>query len=120
MERDRSNVRLYESLINNAASDIASKSTGWHDRAYQSLADAASLNVINKDITPVRELMIKLLVDTSVRVEAAEYYSGLRHPVTAIGCDPRQRFVVVADSRGQPSRPVSRLAIGTCRFDRVL
>ena len=99
-ERDRANTQLFRSLVNNAESDIASKNTGWFQRAHDKLTEAARLLIPEKDPKRLRELMIKLLVDNSERFEPTDsrYFNGT---VQAVAADPEQRFVVIGTEEGK-------------------
>ena len=98
-ERDRANNQLFYSLINNAESAIASRATGWYQNAYDSLLEASELDLPQRDDRRLRELMIKLLVENSRRLEATDSFQS-QATVTAIAADRKQRFVVVAKQRG--------------------
>lgn len=58
-ERDRANANLYRALLSDAASQLRSRNTGWYWRAMENIAEAARLEVANRNPTALRELAIE-------------------------------------------------------------
>ena len=100
-ERDRANSQLFETLIGTAESEISGKSTGWYQRAHDALVEATRMESSGDSTERLRELMIKLLIDTEKRIEpTASTVIASGKPTAAIGVDPAQRFIVAADESG--------------------
>ncbi len=99
-ERDRANRELYQSLIANAESNIRSKQTGWNQKTLDALGQASEIDIPDKDVSRLRELMIEAIADTSPRFEIEFESPGHESSVEVLAADDQARFLAVARADG--------------------
>lgn len=89
IERDRAEANLYRSLVSDATGQMRARATGWYWTAMNNIAEAAQLDVPNRDPAPLRELAIECLGNPYPALRMIEDWSAHDGPVvcTAMSSD---------------------------------
>ncbi len=99
-ERDRANVNLFHSLLSDAGAQIRARDTGWYWRAMENIAEAAKLDIPNRDESVMRELTIECIGSKYPALRSIFQWQAHSAPITALSVDATGKIAASGSADG--------------------